>query len=273
MMREIALKNADLVIPISRYTADVVRKKYGIQSSRVKVLYNAIPDSFAKPLLNDEPSFKSIVNLKQTESLLLSVCTLVRGNEFKGVDTVIRALPAVMRSLPDVRYVVVGEGEIRPSLENLALEMGVAANVSFLGEVSDSELAGLYRHCDAFVLPSRGQGRLGEAGGEGFGRVYVEAALAGKPVVGSKSGGAAEAVLEGITGLLVNPDSSDDVARAILTILSDPALAARMGAAGRKWSLEKFSEEALSKSLAELLRPFGIESERDPNLAHAGRQS
>ena len=81
-----------------------------------------------------------------------------------------------------------------------------------------------------------------------------------------------EAVLDGKTGFLVNPESSEDVAQAVLAILGDPALAARMGAAGRKWALDEFSEEALSKSLKELLRPFGIENEGLPDLIQARRQ-
>ena len=203
--RHAALRNADLILPVSLYTADVVQKMDGIRSSRVKVVYNAIPNSFAKLLMPQEPASGSTAKLKKGGPVLLSVCSLVRGNEFKGVDTVIRALPRVLKALPDLRYVVVGEGEIRGKLESLAVETGVAENVTFAGEISDAELAELYRGCDAFVLPSRGQERRGVVGGEGFGRVYVEAALAGKPVVGSRSGGASEAVLHGKTGFVVDP--------------------------------------------------------------------
>ena len=243
-----------------------VQKLDGIQSSRLKVVYNAIPNSFASLLQSGE------LPGNQGGPVLLSVCSMVRGNEFKGVDTVIRALPKILKALPDLRYAVVGDGEIRPKLETLAAEVGVTQNVTFLGEVSDAELAELYRRCDLFVLPSRGQERQGVIGGEGFGRVYVEAALAAKPVVGSLSGGASEAVLHGKTGLLVNPDSTDDVANAVLTILQDPQLAARMGSAGRGWALDTFSEAALSRSLQELLRPYGIASQSLPKLVHAGGQ-
>jgi glycosyltransferase involved in cell wall biosynthesis len=265
-LRHAALKNADLILPVSRYTADAVQKLDGIQSSRLKVVYNAIPNSFASLLQSGE------LPGNQGGPVLLSVCSMVRGNEFKGVDTVIRALPTILKALPDLRYAVVGDGEIRPRLETLAAEVGVTQNVAFLGEVSDAELAELYRRCDLFVLPSRGQERQGVIGGEGFGRVYVEAALAAKPVVGSLSGGASEAVLDGKTGLLVNPDSTDDVANAVLTILQDPQLAARMGSAGRAWALDTFSEAALSRSLQELLRPYGIASQSLPKLVHAGGQ-
>jgi phosphatidylinositol alpha-1,6-mannosyltransferase len=257
-------------LPVSLYTADIVRKMDGIQSSRVKVLYNAIPNSFAKLLMPQGPTSGATAKLKKDGPVLLSVCSLVRGNEFKGVDTVIRALPRVLKALPDLRYVVVGEGEIRANLEGLAAETGVAENVTFTGEVSDDDLAELYRGCDVFVLPSRGQERLGVLGGEGFGRAYVEAALAGKPVVGSRSGGASEAVLHGKTGFMVDPGSSDEVAKMVLAILEDPQRAARMGSEGRRWSLDTFSEDALSSSLRELLRPYGFKSESVQRSAHAG---
>ena len=238
----------------------------------MKVVYNAIPNSFAKLLMRQELASASMAKLKKSGPVVLSVCTLVRGNEFKGVDTVIRALPKVLKAVPDLKYLVVGEGEIRGKLESLAGETGVAENVTFAGEIPDAELAELYRGCDVFVLPSRGQERRGVVGGEGFGRVYVEAALAGKPVVGSRSGGASEAVLHGRTGFVVDPDSSDEVAEALLTILRDPQLAARMGSAGRAWSLDTFSEEALSRSLRELLRPYGFKNESVQAFVHAGGQ-
>ena len=261
--RHAALKNADLILPVSRYTADVVRKMEGIQGSRVKVVYNAIPDSFARLLVEEgrEPANGWAAQAGRGGPMLLSVCALVRGNEFKGVDTVIRALPLVLKAVPDLRYVVVGEGEIRAGLERLAAETGVAENVTFTGEIPDEELAELYRVCDAFVLPSRGQERKGVVGGEGFGRVYVEAALAGKPVVGSRSGGASEAVLQGRTGFVVDPESVDEVAEALSAILGDRQLAGRMGSAGRAWSLDMFSEEALAGALAELLGPYGFRNE------------
>ena len=107
-----------------------------------------------------------------------------------------------------------------------------------------------------FVLPSRGQQRVGVVGGEGFGRVYVEAALAGKPVIGSQSGGASEAVLQGKTGFVVNPDSTEEVAQALLTIVENPELAARMVSEGEEPGRSIHSlEEALSRSLKECCGP------------------
>jgi len=301
--RHASLKKADLILPISRYTADVIQHRKGIDRQRVKVLYNAIPEELAQELVRDTKpptqakEASSPTNTKlalvgvpastptstkpalvggpagmghSTTPMLLSVCALVRGNEFKGIDTVIEALPRVLQSVPDLQYVVVGEGEIRAKLERFAVKAGVAANVKFVGEVTDSELVELYRSCDAFVLPSRGQQLRGAIGGEGFGRVYVEAALAGKPVISSCAGGAAEAVLDGRTGFLVDPTSVDDVAEAVLALFTNRERAAAMGAAGRKWARQMFSQEALMESLQYLLRPYGFEQRARLQLVHAG---
>jgi phosphatidyl-myo-inositol dimannoside synthase len=267
-----ALKGADLILPVSEYTADVVRKIEGIKSERVKVIYNAIPDSFAELLSPQQSPSEPEAGDKREARFVLSVCNLVPGNEFKGVDTVIRAWPRVLKELPSLRYVVAGEGAIRAKLEKLAIETGVASSVAFTGEISDAELAGLYRGCEAFVLPSRGQKQRGAFGGEGFGRVYVEAAMAGKPVVGSRSGGATEAVVAGTTGFLVEPDSVAEVADALLAILRDQRLAQRMGAAARRWALDTFSENALSDSLSECLGPFGFNRQVSRTMASAGGQ-
>ena len=271
LARHVALKRASLILPVSHYTAQVILKIEGVRSSRVKVLYNAIPDSFDRALRSRELVRRSHIDPKRGIPRLLSVCNLVRTNGFKGVDTVIRALPALLKVFPNLRYTVVGEGEIRAELESLANRTGVGQSVLFLGEVSDAELAKQYRDCDVFVLPSREQMK-GQAGGEGFGRVYSEAALAGKPVVGSRAGGASEAVLHGKTGFLVDPASTDQVSKAILDILQDPELAKRLGSEGRKWALETFSERALCKALRELLQSYGFENDSGRVLVHACEQ-
>lgn len=260
--RHEALTHADLLLPVSRYTADVVKLQPGVQASRVKVLYNAIPDDFVRSLQSspERPSTPE-------GPLALSVCSLIAGNEFKGIDKVLQALPAVLQRHPKLRYVVVGEGAIRPSLERMAADMGLGESVSFLGEISNAALGQLYRDCDFFVLPSRGQEQQGQVGGEGFGRVYVEAALAGKPVIGSRSGGAAEAVLDGKTGFLVDPTSADEIAAAMCSILDNATLATAMGEAGRRWCLETFSEDAVSGKLKGLLQSCTPQSEVECAIA------
>jgi phosphatidylinositol alpha-1,6-mannosyltransferase len=179
---------------------------------------------------------------------------LTKPHAYKGFDTVIRSLPGVLKRVPNLRYVIVGEGDDRPRLERLVAECQLERFVTFAGSVSDAQVAEYYGACEVFVLPSKTAERNGSWQGEGFGRVYVEAALAGKPVVGSLGGGAAEAVVHRKTGILVDPNSVEDTARAIIELLENPSAASQMGREGRKWAQQYFTEDALRRSLGELQR-------------------
>jgi glycosyltransferase involved in cell wall biosynthesis len=135
--------------------------------------------------------------------LLLCVARLAPQ---KGVDTAIRALPAV----PDVTLLVLGEGPERTRLEELARELGVSDRVLMPGRVGD--VASLYRRCDVVVHPARW---------EGFGLAMLEGMLAGRPVVAAHAGSAPEVVADGMTGLLFPPDDADALARDVNTVLAD----------------------------------------------------
>ncbi len=166
---------------------------------------------------------------------LLTVARIVKANRYKGHDVVLRALAKVVSSVPDVAYVIVGEGDDLDYLERLAREYGVAENVIFAGRVSDEELPLLYNACDAFVMCSRADRTRRGILAEGFGLALLEASACGKPVIAGRSGGVPDAVQDGITGMLVNPVDSDEVAAAIVKVLREPWLAKVMGENGRKW--------------------------------------
>jgi phosphatidylinositol alpha-1,6-mannosyltransferase len=261
-LKRIALRQADLVLPVSQFTAQKLWNVNCIAPSRTRMLFNAIPAAFADLLLSPDGPPTSIPPRAGNERLLLSVGGVSKAHEYKGVDMVIRTLPEILAGVPNARYVVAGGGDNLGKLKHLAAERGVARQVTFVGEVSDVELAALYRACDLFVLPSRALERHGEWTGEGFGRVYVEAALAGKPVVGSRTGGAAEAVIVGKTGLLVDPTSVSELSEALLTLLQDPDLAASMGREGRRWATERFTTSTMHESLKELLTAYGTDGQR-----------
>ena len=254
-----ALRRADLILPISHFTAERVAKVSGVPQSKMRVLYNAIPDYFAEMLMSSKGANGPAAASNGKRKHILSVGTVSRESDYKGYDTVIKALPHVLQAIPNIRYLVVGEGNDGDRLKRLACEVGVQDHVEFKGGIPDAELAACYRACDVFVLPSRVRQSNGYWEGEGFGRVYVEAALAGKPVVGSTGGGAAEAVLHGRTGLLVDPTSVTEVADALIKLLRDPELAARMGREGRRWADDNFAVSALTRSLAGLLRPYKLQ--------------
>lgn len=251
-----ALRCSHTVIPISRFTAEKIAEVNGVPRKKMSILYNAVPDEFVD-LLSSTDEMPLPHPPKEEIKILLSVGMLSKDLAYKGFDTVIQALPKVMEAFPNLRYVVVGEGDNKENLRKLAVQIGVEKHVEFTGSISDAELAAWYRSCDVFVLPSRVRQSSGHWEGEGFGRVYVEAALAGKPVVGSRDGGAAEAVLNGKTGLLVDPASLPEITGALVKLLDDPASATQMGKRGRQWAMENFTTRALRGRLKEVLRGVG----------------
>jgi len=157
------------------------------------------------------------------------ILTVGRLTPRKGIDTVIRALPSVIERVPNAVYMVVGEGEDRERLEALARETGVEDHVLFEGSVPFSQLPSTYNLCDVFVTPSRSA----PPSVEGFGIVFLEANACGKPVIGARSGGIPDAIVDGETGLLVEPDDEPGLAEALVSLLSNPERCRALGEAGR----------------------------------------
>jgi len=151
----------------------------------------------------------------------------------KGYSISVEAFALAKRAVPDLQYYIVGmihDDDYHRQLMKTAEEAGVADSLHFLGQVPDERLIALYQRCELFVLTPLTLGTQFE----GFGLIYLEANSCGKPVVGSYGCGAEEAIVNGETGLLVPPGQPEAVAHAMVKLLSDPDLAARMGSAGRE---------------------------------------
>jgi phosphatidylinositol alpha-1,6-mannosyltransferase len=152
-------------------------------------------------------------------------------DRFKGHDVMIRALPAIRERVPDLEWVVVGDGTLRRALEREAESEGVRDCIRFEGFVPPRERDDWFDRAHVFAMPARLP--EGGAGGEGFGIVFVEAGAHGLPVVAGGVAGALDAVDER-AGLLVDPTDPGAVADAVAGLLEDPDRAARLGAAGRE---------------------------------------
>ncbi|MEL7672201.1 MAG: glycosyltransferase family 4 protein [Chloroflexota bacterium] len=150
----------------------------------------------------------------------------------KGTHLLVEAFAQVRAAMPDARLIVTGradEPEYLARVEALIARHGLGDRVRLAGMISEAELLGWYHHADVFALPSLNVGGKFE----GFGLVFLEASAAGLPVIGTRGSGVEEAVIDGETGLLVPQDDPGALAEAILRLLRDPALRARLGAAGR----------------------------------------
>jgi phosphatidylinositol alpha-1,6-mannosyltransferase len=169
----------------------------------------------------------------------------------KGQDTLIQAMPRILREMPDAVLLIVGGGPYRGELEKLAVRTGVAAAVQFTGAVPWEDLPAHFGAGDVFAMPCRT--RRGGLDVEGLGIVYLEASASGLPVVAGDSGGAPDAVLDGETGWVVAGGSPDQAADRVLTLLRDPELRRRMGERGRRWVEESWRWDLLAERLRDLL--------------------
>jgi len=176
----------------------------------------------------------------------------------KGQDLLIRALPSIAASVPGAALMIVGGGPYRDKLEKLVLSEGLQRDVVITGAVPYAELPAHYAAGDVFAMPCRTR-RQG-LDFEGLGIVYLEASATGLPVVAGNSGGAPDAVLDGVTGVVVDGDSLASTASAIAGLLGDPDRCRQMGAAGRAWIDADWQWPGNAARLTELL------AGRDPDL-------
>lgn len=170
------------------------------------------------------------------------ILTVARLVPRKGMDMVIRSLPKVLNRYPKTLYVVAGGGEDLARLKQFAKENGVAEKVRFDGEIERRAVHYYYCAADLFVMPARQIAH----DFEGFGIVYLEAGHYGLPVIGGRSGGISDAIVEGETGLLVTPEDPDDIALAIIRLLGDPELRKQYGNAGQKRVREELTWDAVA---------------------------
>ncbi|MFJ6611858.1 glycosyltransferase family 4 protein [Streptomyces sp. NPDC091289] len=171
----------------------------------------------------------------------------------KGQDTLIRALPAVRRAVPDAMLLLTGDGPYAGALRRLAARTGVADAVVLAGGQPHAAMPEHYAACDVFAMPCRTRRRGLEV--EGLGIVFLEAAAAGLPVLVGDSGGAPDTVRDGETGHVVDGRDVVAVADRLVALLRDRAAAAAMGEKGRAWVREAWGWERTYDTLAGLLTP------------------
>jgi phosphatidyl-myo-inositol dimannoside synthase len=212
-----AARQADAVIVVSDYTAGLIAALGVVPASMRLIAPGVDVPGEVTPEAVDRPSILTVARLEE---------------RYKGHDVLVRALPLVRAKVPDVQWIVIGDGSLRPGLEQLADSYGVADSIRFLGTACDETRNSWLRRAHLLAMPSRLPG--GRFAGEGFGIAYLEAGAYGKPVVAGNVGGALDAVLDGESGLLVDPEDPVAVAEAISRLLLDPDLARRLGEGGAR---------------------------------------
>jgi phosphatidyl-myo-inositol dimannoside synthase len=232
------LRRAERVLAISDYTRAELTRRNGLPPASVDLLPCALDPAWSARVAQSgelAPGGRPVI---------LSVCRLAADEGYKGVDLVIQSLPSVLRSVPDLEYWIVGEGDDRPRLEALARGLSVADRVRFKGRLPLDELAAAYAAATVFALPSLG---------EGFGIVFLEAGAFGKPSVALRAAAVPEVVLDRVTGRLAAGRDPAELAGLLAEVLSQPGTRARLGAAARERVASEYSYARFRQRLTGLL--------------------
>ena len=237
-LRKAVASRCEAVTVVSRDMAAALPQVTSRRGERPKVM----------PMGVDAQRFsKAPARCEGSEQIVLFVGRLAKK---KGVDYLIRAFPDVLARHPNARLVVVGDGPCRGELEALSSHLQLGDRVRFAGAQPPAALPRLYRASGVFVLPSV-VAMSGDT--DGLPVVLLEAMAAGCPLVGSAVGGIPDVMINGRTGLLVEPGEPPALAAAINQVLDSPAEASRMGALAQRWARRKFDWRQVARGYAGVL--------------------
>lgn len=245
-LRNVIYRSADAIIANGDFAVENL-SRIGIRRDKI---YKITPGLDATGFFPEtaDPALRQQYGIKKDEIVLMTVARLVPR---KGHARILRALAALAPDLPPYKYVIVGRGAMESELKELADHLGLKEKTVFAGFVKDDQLNHHYNLADVVAMPNTEE----EGDIEGFGMVFLEANAAGKPVIGGRSGGTAEAVADGKSGFLVSGDDEFELHTALRQLLSDRSLRERMGAVGLRRAREEFDWE----SRATLLRTISHE--------------
>lgn len=206
---QVALRHADRILAVSSYTRDRLLKEQKLDPSKVSILPNTVgPHDFK---ISPKPAYLlERYGLAPDQPVILTVSRLVTSEQYKGYDKILRALPQIRQAIPNVHYIIAGQGDDRPRIEKSIRQYQLQECVTLAGFVPGDELCDHYNLCDVFAMPSKR---------EGFGIVYLEALACGKPTLAGNKDGAIDALRNGELGALVDPDNIDEIAQTLIRIL------------------------------------------------------
>ena len=234
-LEEETAKNATLIVTISQYSLEKIKQFYNVDEAKVRIVPNGVDPEKFKPF-EDQAAVKRQFGLGN-EPCVLFVGSLIPR---KGLPFLVEAAKKIVKEYKETKFIIVGEGPLRNQLLRKIEAANLSGNFTFLGNIKGDMLPAVYNCADVFALPSIQEGQ---------GIVLLEAQASAKPVVAFDIGGVNEAVRNGETGLLVKRGSTDELADAIMKLLSDKALREKMGANGRRFVAENFTWDICAQKM------------------------
>lgn len=225
-----SLNAFDAYITNSNFLRGVVLNNLKLKPEDVYVVYNAV---------NLEEFKKTVDSGNNKKSDKIRILYVGRFDIGKGIEYLIGAIPCIVKYNDNCSFVFVGDGAIRPQIENLARKLGVFKHIIFEGFVPHEDVNKYYQQCDIAVIPSVWH--------EPFGRSLIEAMAYEMPVIATRIGGISEIIAHGRDGLLVKPADSDELADALQRLIRDEKMRIKMGKHGRKVAEEKYGTDVIAR--------------------------
>ncbi len=234
----------DQILAVSEFTKKTMMQINHIPESKFKVLNNCLDPFLQEPVKNEKSEvLLKRYRLKRDDTILMTLTRLSAKERYKGYDIVLESLNKLKESYPGLKYLVVGKyDEIeKERLEKMIESFDLKGHVIFAGFIPDAELADHFNLADVYIMPSEK---------EGFGIVFIEAMYYCKAVIAGNKDGSVDALLNGRLGLLVNPDSEDEISIAIKKILSNK----KQYIPNRQLLMENFSYPVYKEKWAGILQ-------------------
>lgn len=240
------IRRSDAIVTISNEAEKLIRKAVSENAlhSKLKVIYNGV--EFNPSIVKSKEEALAQWPHWHNRKIVLTVGRLV---EAKGHDLVIDAVNKLRHEIPEILYIIVGEGVTRKKLEAQVQRLDLENHVFFAGYVEASLLESYYAVADVFTMP----GRVTREFVEGFGLVFVEAGMRGKAVIGTTVGGITEAIRDGYSGLLIAPDNVEKLSESLKKLLLCSETSSVLGRQGREWTINNFSLDVMARHNDKLL--------------------
>jgi phosphatidyl-myo-inositol dimannoside synthase len=238
IVANIVIKNSSQFLCNSYYVKEKILKK-GYRGG-VNIFHPGVDTEKFNPNID-----KDEIQIRYANKENKIIFTAARLVSYKNIENILRSLVFVIKKIPNITYIIAGEGEQRYNLGNISRDIGIDKYVKFIGYVENDKLPAIYCASDIYVMPSII---------ETFGISFIEANACGKPVIGGQIGGVEDAIVNGETGLLVNPNNIEEIAEAIIKILSDNNLSEKLGKNGRKRAEKEFDWKIKGKEIETLLQ-------------------
>ena len=241
-MKRNAMKAADLITTVAEFTRDKMLAQ--VPEAKIYLLYNCVDGSkfFPQKASSD---FLRQYNLGG-KKVILTVGRLLAIEGYKGYDRVICALPEVLKVVQNAVYILVGDGDDTPRVKKMIAEKGLENRVIMPGAYPNEKLGDYYNLADVFVMPSKA---------EGAPAVFIEALVCGVPVIGGNKDGTPTPLQNGKTGFLIDPENIEEIAQAIISVLTGTAPKQLLdGEFLREETLKKFGLEQFPERVSEVLK-------------------